>query len=116
MTHRRWLCADCDREWLGPDETLSVSNGVKWRPEDGCPGCQSPHIAQVVYTPEFRGGDIRRSETPLLTAEQRAAVDAEPPAPAMPAFNLLPHLAQNTAVTHEERRLQAQVLASPELG
>lgn len=116
MTQQRWLCADCGREWLGLTETLSKSDGIKWQPADGCPGCHSLAIAEVVYTPEFRGADIPRTAASVVTAAQRAALDAEPPAPPVPRFDLLPHLAQNTAVTDEERRLLALALSSPEFG
>jgi len=58
MTHTRWHCDNCDREWV---------YAHCWSPEDGCPGCHSLDIAQVTYQAEFPGGDLPRADAPPIT-------------------------------------------------
>jgi hypothetical protein len=51
MTHTRWHCATCAREWVYAHH---------WSPEQGCPGCHSSQVTQVTYQPLFPGGDLPR--------------------------------------------------------
>lgn len=68
ITHRRWLCDTCHREWLF---------ARNWTEHDGCPGCHGSAIRLVEYRAE-PGGDIPRGEVrPVLDAAP-TAVAAQP--------------------------------------
>jgi hypothetical protein len=51
---QRWQCQSCGREWV-----FSTNN-------DRCvsPSCDAPFPELVVFTPQFRGGDIRTHPLP----------------------------------------------------
>lgn len=60
MKQRRWLCDTCHREFLQVAEGNIVGVPI-WTPDQGCPGCHSAHVHEVVYEPRFRGADIPRA-------------------------------------------------------
>lgn len=73
---QRWLCRECQREWLpddggqgrvyvlAPDER-GVPQKTAWTEALGCPVCRSMAIALESYTPAFPGGDIPRVPTAI---------------------------------------------------
>ncbi len=74
ITHRRYLCATCDREWL---PNASAAGADPWTPEMGCPGCRSSKIAVVDYQPSFLGGDIPRASFAAQLQAAAAPIVAE---------------------------------------
>jgi hypothetical protein len=72
---KRWLCADCHREWRPPmPDDMVMGEPARWTPEAGCPCCKSLAISLVEYEPPFRGGDIPRPDAP---APQLATPDVQ---------------------------------------
>lgn len=63
MTHTRWFCQHCQREWL---PNANAAGAFPWTPDCGCPGCQSHAIQEITYTPSFPGGDIPRPGAPPI--------------------------------------------------
>lgn len=102
MTQTRWFCHDCQREW---------ADAWQWKAEHGCPACRSARIEQVLFTPPFPGGDLPRLESDALTADQAAAVDAEPAWTRPPD---LPEALVRAREHHEANHTLA--MACPELG
>ncbi len=71
MTHQRWVCRDCEREWLYAHH---------WTPEQGCPACRSMQVEQVTYQAAFPGADVPRSgATEMSAVAPVAPVVQKPP-------------------------------------
>jgi len=68
MTHKRWYCADCRREWV---------MALAWD-EATCPRCASAHIERVTYTPIFPGADYHHPSVGEVTIQ---------PSPVPPAID-----------------------------
>ena len=64
MTHRRWYCPECRRQWLYAN---------RWIPGSNCPACGGQYVQQVDYDAPFPGGDYQGAiQVPLPEPERRA--------------------------------------------
>jgi len=81
MEQRRWICRNCNREWVWAHD---------WDEANGCPVCQGiekregADVERVVYSAAFPGSDVPRGDaTPVINTPEEliAALDAAQPAP-----------------------------------
>ncbi len=66
MTHERWFCPACTREWVWAHA---------WDESQGCPTCHAAPVERVTYSSRMRGFDIPRGRNGLPASPDNPAVN-----------------------------------------